>query len=211
MLVSQVAGVGQCNTREPTMSSTQHSSDVPGVKTSRDGFTVLDACHRQTLVTLDTLAALISRLESAGSDVHARTMAKEIVEFFSTTARQHHEDEELHVFPALLASSDPDIVQTVQRLQQDHHWLDQDWMELLPQIDAVAGGQSWYDLDTLREGATVFAALSRDHVALEEACIYPEARAQLGAGERREMGREMARRRRDQRAATSSSTPPPTS
>jgi len=33
-------------------------------------------------------------------------------------------------------------------------------------------------------------------VALEETCIYPEARARTHATERREMGREMAARRR---------------
>jgi hemerythrin-like domain-containing protein len=134
-------------------------------------------------------------------------MAKEVVHFFSTTARQHHEDEERRVFPKLPSGGDADLVQAVLRLQQDHHWLEEDWMELLPQIDAVANGQTWYDLDTLREGVEVFAALSHDHVELEEACIYPQARAQLDAGERHEMGREMAMRRRSERGAASN--PPP--
>jgi len=40
-----------------------------------------------------------------------------------------------------------------------------------------------------------FTALSYDHIALEEVCIYPEARARLRPGERHEMGREMAARR----------------
>lgn len=177
------------------MSSSVHAN-VSGATTPRDGFEVLDACHRQALSTLDLLGALVARLERDGPDLRARAMAAEIVRFFSTTARQHHEDEERHLFPTLLASGDAEVVQTVLRLQQDHHWLEADWLELLPQIDAVAGGQAWYDLATLREGVEVFAALSRDHVTLEESCIYPQARAQLGAGERREMGREMAARRR---------------
>jgi len=161
-----------------------------------DGFDVLDACHRQTIFTLGKLAALISRLKSRGADAEARAMAREIVQHFSITARQHHEDEERHVFPKLLASGNPEIVQDVLRLQQDHGWLELDWMELRPQLDAVAEGNEGYDLDGLSKGAQLFTALSRDHVALEEACIYPEARARLRAGERREMGREMAARRR---------------
>lgn len=128
-------------------------------------------------------------------------MAAEIVHFFSTTARQHHEDEERHVFPKLMASGDPEIVLAVLRLQQDHGWLQEDWMELSPQLDAVAAGQSWHDLDALREGVEVFIALSHDHIALEESCIYPQARARLRASERREMEREMAARRRAQREA----------
>jgi hypothetical protein len=38
-------------------------------------------------------------------------------------------------------------------------------------------------------------------MALEESCVYPQARARLQAGERHEMGREMAARRREHRAA----------
>ena len=87
------------------------------------------------------------------------------------------------------------------RLQQDHDWLEEDWMELAPHIAAVANGQLGYDLDLLREGAATFTALSHDHIALEESCIYPQARAQLDARERRAMGREMAARRRAARTA----------
>ncbi len=183
------------------MTSTRASSDPAAVVASSGGFDVLDACHRQTLLTLDKLAALVPRLANGGADAETRAMAAEIVHFFSTTARAHHEDEERHIFPKLATSGDPDIVQTVLRLQQDHNWLEEDWMEISPQVDAVACGLSWYDLDLLREGVEIFAALSRDHIALEESVIYPQARAHLGADAQREMGREMAARRRAQRSA----------
>ncbi len=161
-----------------------------------DGFDALDACHRQTLFTLGKLSALITRLQVVGVDDQTRALAAEIVEFFSTTARQHHVDEERHVFPKLIEGGDAETVQAVQRLQQDHGWLEEDWLELQPHLDAVAAGQSWYDVDTLRAGVEVFEALSHDHIALEESLIYPQARRQLLDSERREMGREMAARRR---------------
>ena len=69
-------------------------------------------------------------------------------------------------------------------------------MEISPHVDAIACGRPWYDLDVLREGSTAFAALSRDHIALEESTLYPVVRSSLRPGERREMGREMAARRR---------------
>lgn len=183
------------------MTSTNASSDSTAPAATVDGFDVLDACHRQTLHTLDKLADLVQRLTNGAADASARTLAAEVFHFFSTTARQHHEDEERHVFPKLATSDDPQIVHAVLRLSQDHNWLEEDWMELSAQIDAVACGLSWYDLDTLREGVEVFAALSRDHIGLEESLIYPQARARLAAGERREMGREMAKRRRALRGA----------
>ncbi len=172
-------------------------SPSPGVYD--DGFQALDACHRQTLFTLGKLSALVSRLRQLGPDPHARHMAAEIINYFSTTARRHHEDEELHVFPRLLLDADPEMVQDIQRLQQDHGWLEQDWRELSTLLDAVANGQSRYDIDALEDAVRVFIALSHDHIALEETCIYPEARVRLDVEQRSEMGREMAARRRKAR------------
>lgn len=165
------------------------------------GFDVLDVCHRQTLIALGRLAALMTRLAGQGADDEARAMAREIVRHFSTTSRDHHLDEERHVFPTLLVTGDAETVQAVLRLQQDHAWLEEDWVELSPLLDAIAGGQSWVDIDILREGVEVFTALSHEHIALEESLIYPQARAQLGPAARATMGREMLKRRRDAAAA----------
>lgn len=179
------------------------SPDSPGgsrAPTHADGFDLLDLCHRHTVLALGKLAALITRLSAHGPDDEARSLAAEVLHHFATTARQHHDDEERHVFPKLAASGDAELVQHVLRLQEDHHWLEKDWMELAPQIAAVANGQIGYDLDLMREGAVTFTALSHDHMALEESCIYPQARAQLGARERRAIGREMVLRRRTSRA-----------
>jgi len=166
-----------------------------------DGFTVLDACHRQTLAMLDELSSLVARLDRGGADPHSRAQASRIADYFATTARQHHEDEERHVFPPLVEGGDPDIVQAVLRLQQDHGWLEEDWFELAPHVQAIAAGFDWYDIDVLREGVAVFAALSRDHIELEESLIYPAARERLRDEGRREMGREMAARHRAERAS----------
>ena len=144
-------------------------------------FAVLDACHRQTIVMLDNLTTLVRGLDKSGPDAEARRAAEEIIRFFSETARQHHEDEERHVFPQLEDSDDPEIAQAVLRLKQDHHWMDIDWRELSPAIAAAAAGRGGYDLEALREGVEIFVALSHDHIALEESCIYPRARARFGS------------------------------
>jgi len=183
------------------MSSTSPSAASHATAAKTDGFAMLDACHRDTVVALDTLKALAARLKQGGVDAQARELAAQVLTFFSTTSRQHHEDEERHVFPKLLASGDADIMQAVQRLQLDHSWIDADWHELAPQIDALAGGQTWPDVDILAEGVEIFVALSLDHMALEESYIYPEARTRLRAAERGAMGREMAARRHAKRRA----------
>ena len=165
-----------------------------------DGLEGLDVCHRQMLFSLGKLSALIARLATFGPDADARETAREISDFFSTTVRLHHEDEERHVFPKMLAAGDPELVQAVRRLQTDHGWLEENGRDLSPHVAAVASGQSWYDLDLLRDGAAVFTALLHDHIALEESLIHPQARDRMRGAERREMGREMAARRRALRA-----------
>jgi hemerythrin-like domain-containing protein len=173
----------------------------------RDGLDLLDAHHRQALFHLGKLAALVTRLKTRGDDDEARALAADVVHFFSGAGRAHHEDEERHVFPRLLAGGDPGIVQNVLRLQQDHGWLEEDWRELSAQLQAVAQGHAGVDFDALREAALVYTALAHDHMTLEECCIYPEARARMRAGERSAMGREMAERRRCLRRSQGPSAP----
>jgi hemerythrin-like domain-containing protein len=165
-----------------------------------DGFVVLDACHRRMLGAVDALEQIAASVDRDGVTDAVRATAAAIADFLSNTVRRHHEDEDRHVFPALAAGGDPQIAQAVLRLEQDHGWLEEDWLELEPHVQAIASGYGTFDKETLCQGVPVFAALLRDHIALEEAVIYPQARARLGKMARREMGREMARRRRAERA-----------
>lgn len=166
-----------------------------------DGFDALDVCHRKTLVALGRLAGLVARLTKIGADEESQVLAREVVEHFSGTACEHHQDEERHVFPKLMSSGDAETVQAVLRLQQDHGWREENWLELSPHLDAVAPGQSWCGLDMLRESAEVFIALSHDHIALKESLIYPQACKLMAAEERCDIGREMASQRRSLRTS----------
>lgn len=141
----------------------------------------LDRTHHKVITTLGDLTALIDHLERHGIDDAARRSAKAIRKFFADTASQHHIEEETQVFPALLRKGDPTLVHHVKRLQQDHGWLEEDWLELAPQLQAVAEGHSGYEIDGLRQGVAVFTALYHEHIALEESLVYPEARRQLAA------------------------------
>lgn len=171
------------------LAATQHNK-------RNDGFVALDECHRQTLEAVAALEALAVAIEGNEDTPALRKLAAQIAAFLSSTARTHHEDEERHVFPALRGSADPEIVHAVLRLTQDHGWLEEDWLQLEPHVQAFALGYGSCDLATLTFGVPIFAALYRDHIELEESLIYPEARAQMDSGARREMGREMAARRR---------------
>ena len=141
-------------------------------------FEALDRTHRQMLETLTQIDALIAHVALNGPDAQAQATAGAIHAFFAENARQHHADEERYIFPGLLAGSDLDLIQHVRRLQQDHGWLEEDWLEIAPQIEAMARGYNWYDLDMLNSALPIFRALYADHIALEESLVYPAAKRQ---------------------------------
>ena len=140
-------------------------------------FEALDACHQQTLVHLNSLAALIKHVEASGVDDHARHEAGTIETFFSKTSRNHHAEEERSVFPPLLAQGDAQTVATIRGLQQDHGWIEENWIELAPQLRAMALGNTWLDAAEFQHYAEVFLDLCREHIAVEESLIYPESKA----------------------------------
>jgi hemerythrin-like domain-containing protein len=144
-------------------------------------FDRLDSTHRAALEMLGAFERLLDRLEEHGLDDEARRAAREVLAFFAGPGRDHHAEEERVVFPGLLAAGDPELVQHVRRLQQDHGWIEEDWLELAPQVDAIANGYNWYDLPMLRLAVPVFSALYHEHIALEEAVVYPAAKQHLEA------------------------------
>lgn len=160
-------------------------------------FDVLDACHQQLVTALQQMGDLVAHLQDNGVDGKAQEMARAIFMFFMNTARQHHLDEEKHVFPALISSGDEELVRHTLRLQQDHGWIEEDWLELAPQFESIAAGYNWFNIDQLAHAVPVFQALYQDHMALEESLIYPEAKARIAEWDLQGMGREMALRRRE--------------
>lgn len=158
-------------------------------------FEFLDATHRRIAEHLQRLRLLVDRIATDGLDHASQEKAREVLDFFNAEARQHHLDEERHIFPALLNSGDAEVVQAAERLTQDHGWLEENWLCIAPSIDAAADGSTWFDTDELSHALDVFEALYQDHMLLEESLAYPEARKRLAQLDTSGMGREMAQRR----------------
>jgi len=144
-----------------------------------DRFKALDACHQQIQEHLAILAEVLPQLETSSDTAPLRQQAGTVEAFFSSTSRQHHADEEKNVFPQLLASDNAELVQAVRTLQQDHGWIEQNWLELAPMLRAIAQGEDWVDMAEMQHTVEIFLNLCNDHIALEESLIYPEAKEQL--------------------------------
>ena len=142
-------------------------------------FEALDACHQQIQAHLIALEALIRHIEAHGVDAGARAQAADIEAFFSSTSRAHHAEEEKNVFPPLLEGGDADLAKVVRSLQQDHGWIEENWLELAPQLRSIASGNNWVDAAEFQHYAEVFLELCNGHIALEESLIYPESKARL--------------------------------
>ncbi len=144
-----------------------------------DRFQALDACHQQIHLHLEKLAGVLQQIEAYADESQYRQLACEIEAFFSGTSREHHADEEKNVFPGLLASGNAELVHAVRTLQQDHGWIEQNWVELAPMLRAIAEGEDWVNMAELQHAVEVFLSLCRDHIVLEETLIYPEAKGRF--------------------------------
>ena len=158
-------------------------------------FAMLEACHERVQRTLALLGRLREHLRQHGADEAARQAARDVLRYFDIAAPLHHEDEELHVFPALLAQGEADGVALVQRLLQDHRHMVADWaaarQPLAALADAQVQGFSAADDAVLDR----FARRYDHHVADEERLAYPAVQALLPEATLEAMGREMAARR----------------
>ena len=174
---------------------------LPGFNTPAVGFeqpfAMLEACHervQRTLALLQRLRDHVQALQGA-ADEPARQAARDVLRYFDVAAPLHHEDEELHVFPLLLARGAPDVVALVRRLQHDHACMAADWAAArLPLLALAEGRQATF---SAADGAALdrFAARYDGHIAGEESMAYPAAQALLPPAELAPMGREMAARR----------------
>jgi hemerythrin-like domain-containing protein len=137
----------------------------------------IDSEHDQMRYWLDEVTSLVNHLDENGWDTWARDHARSVIDFFAHTARQHHLDVDRQVLPLVAGRGDETIDTHVDQLRQGHGWIDECWSELVAQLKPVAEGFGGYDIDTLRQAASVYDSLLREHLDREKTLLYPAARA----------------------------------
>lgn len=158
-------------------------------------FEMLHACHERVQRMLTLLRRLREHVRGHGPDDQARQAARDVMRYFDQAAPQHHRDEELHVFPPLLAAGDAQVAGVVRRLQADHVRMEAGWARARGVLLALEQG-TLARLDAAQEEALdAFAALYAGHIEAEETIAYPAARQALDAPAQAAMGQEMAARR----------------
>lgn len=177
------------------------SLSFPGFGTPTVGFEqpfeMLVACHERVGRTLDLLRRLIDHIDTQGHDAASRSAAQDVLRYFDLAAPLHHEDEELHVFPALAGSADPQVRAAILALQRDHERMAVLWARLRTVVETWCDDVMPQPIDaSTRQGIDEFTGMYANHVATEERMIYPTARGCLDAADLVRIGAEMQARRR---------------
>ncbi|MEG1114470.1 MAG: pyridoxamine 5'-phosphate oxidase [Janthinobacterium sp.] len=157
---------------------------------------VLKHCHDKIRKQLSTLQNLLAHLAQHGNTADAQQAAKAVLQYFNKAAHLHHDDEEQDLMPMLQATAtgeDAALLATlVPEILADHQRMDQAWLTLRPELDAIAAGAG---TQLSAEGVAAYVAAYQAHMAKEEGQLAPMAKRLFSAQQMEQLGTAMQRRR----------------
>jgi hemerythrin-like domain-containing protein len=156
-----------------------------------DPLALLRACHQRILNQCDLLERIVAAVASNPADTTIAPAVQQVLRYFRTAARHHHEDEEQGLFP-LLARQSLKLADAVHRARREHEPLDSLWQGLEMQLGR---GVAALQLELLQPAVAEFVARQRAHIALENEELLDRAVHILSSRERKQLGESMAARR----------------
>ena len=157
---------------------------------------LLNHCHDKIRKQLTTLQNLLGHLGQNGNPPEAQQAAKAVLQYFNTAAHLHHADEEQDLMPMLQATAtgeDAALLTTlVPEILADHQRMDQAWLTLRPELDAIAAGT---DSQLSHDGVRDYVAAYQAHMAKEEGQLAPMAKRLFSVQQMEQLGTAMQRRR----------------
>ncbi|MCL1962348.1 MAG: hemerythrin domain-containing protein [Desulfovibrionaceae bacterium] len=181
------------------------SAPLPGFNAPSVGFEqpfeMLEACHQRVQRSLNLLRRVRQHIAQHGHDADSRSAITDVLRYFDLAGPLHHQDEELHIFPALQHHPDAAVRAAAAELQADHLRMHAQWSRLRQvllrwQTDPAAPppcGQDDALIDEFIDGY-------QRHIQQEETVAYPAARPAFDAARLRDIGGEMAHRRHQNRS-----------
>ena len=158
------------------------SINLPGYAPPPVGFEapleMLSACHARIEQQCATLQRLVRHVAGHGTDAQARSAAAGVMRYFDTAAVDHHADEEMDLFPALIEAMAGSDAVCLRELTAG-----------LAQV-AVAATTS-LDADAI----AAFVGIYQRHIAREEGELLPMAARLLDDDALDRVGRAMRERR----------------
>jgi hypothetical protein len=157
---------------------------------------VLRACDARIEDQCSTLRRLVPHLRRHGADDAARLAAADVMRYFDTAARDHHDDEELDLFPALvesMAGSDAVCLRELTvGLAAEHRLLEAAWQRVRAALEHVVAGKS--ELFVAADVQPLVDLYER-HIEREQTELLPMAKRLLSDEQLGHLARAMRERR----------------
>lgn len=159
--------------------------------------TLLTSCHEKILHFSSALVKLSEKLKQEGWSENSKVTAEKIRRYFNIAAPEHHKDEELHLFPAIIALDpelqDPEIKAQLSQINQmvkEHVETDVLWEKLDVMLQSHSGS-----FDELNEMAVQFSTEMKRHAEIENVEIFSFAEQHISEATFNSMGKAIAKRR----------------
>ena len=166
-------------------------SPTPEIPDFDDPLGVLQACHERMLAHCNTLRKLVDHVASNGVDGEARQAISKVMQYFNTSAAQHHQDEEEDLFP-LLNRQSLKLADIIFRLNREHEELSQLWAVLQADLKKPS---TLADSADFAANVDRFCTLYREHIDYENKELLGMARHIISSKQLKDIGDAMAKRR----------------
>ena len=157
-----------------------------------DPLEILLACHDRIRAQCATINKLVLHLPQHGCDAQAQQAAVAVLRYFDSAGQHHHQDEELDLFPLLLATGNQTALALVSQLLNEHETMAAVWQQLRPHLIDISENHT-SQLDALL--AQRFIDAYEQHIELENTRLLPLAKNLLTDRQIVDLGSKMAARR----------------
>jgi hemerythrin-like domain-containing protein len=175
--------------------------NMPGFQSPAVGcdepFEMLIACHERVQRMLDLLDRARMHALTKGCDANLNSAFTDVMRYFDLAAPQHHLDEELHVFPIVLAKGNQSQKELVAVLIQDHETMAHLWQSVRSILSEVLQTPRDLPVFSHRDNALIedFRNAYAKHILNEELSIYPASTEYMTQNDFASMSEEMKVRR----------------
>jgi len=175
--------------------------NLPGFQSPAVGydepFEMLIVCHERVQRMLDLLDRARMHALTKGCDANLNSAFTDVMRYFDLAAPQHHLDEELHVFPIVLAKGNQSQKELVAVLIQDHETMAHLWQSVRSILSEVLQTPRDLPVFSHRDNALIddFRNAYAKHISNEELSIYPASTEYMTQNDFASMSEEMKVRR----------------
>jgi hemerythrin-like domain-containing protein len=153
--------------------------NLPGFRSPAVGcdepFEMLKACHERVQRMLDLLDRARTHALTKGCDATLNSAFTDVMRYFDLAAPLHHLDEELHVFPIVLANGNQIQKEMVRVLIQDHETMAHLWKNVRSVLAEVIETPREFPVFSHHDNVLMndFRNAYAKHISNEELSLYP--------------------------------------